>query len=180
MLIAAGILCLLVGLAWWWWSRIGDKAYDQGHSLGILQGNLQYLGSRIGYRLDEEKGLEAFVADYTDGVAQGKLPHSLEWNRTVFVSEPRSLPPSIMFSDAVERERAKTDKHQAEFAQECEKWRKAGISMWYVLGSIQQDNAQKDVKALLFNLYEQHKKPVDGLTSELGTRDSEAVSRFRQ
>ena len=180
MLIAVGILCVIVGIGWWWLSRIGDTAYDQGRSLGILEGHLQYLGSRMGYSLDEEKGLETFMADYADGVAQERLPQSLEWNRTIFAHRPGSIPPSLLFRDAMKRQHAKNVKYEEGFALECEKWRKAGIAMWYILGSIQQENARDDVKALLFNLYEQHKKPVNGLTLEMGSRDYAAVARFRK
>ena len=43
--------------------------------------------------------------------------------------------------------------------------------MWYMMGTMGQADAQEELKAALYDLYEKHGKSVDGLRAELGDRD---------
>ena len=49
--------------------------------------------------------------------------------------------------------------------------RAVATAMWYVMGTMGQADAQEELKAALYDLYEKHGKPVDGLRDELGDRD---------
>ena len=154
MLLALGIILALAGLAWWWWTRITDRAFAQGKSLGNLEGYTQYLGSRIGCNLEDEQGLEAFLQVYQEKVASSELPESPELRRAVFKSDPEDT----------------LGRHD----RDCEKWRAAGIAMWYVMGEMHQGRSQEQLKQRLYYLYERHGKPVDGLRAETGESDRAA------
>ncbi|MYC30123.1 MAG: hypothetical protein F4X65_08555 [Chloroflexi bacterium] len=180
LLIFGGIICLVVGMGWWLWNRTMDKAWEKGKSLGLVQGTLQYLGTRIGCSLEDDAGLQDFLEVYQKKVLDRSLPESSEWNRTVFEPQPRSLPPTTMFIESVERAHTKNVEAEAEFMLECERWRKAGIAMWYVMGGMRQKGAQAEIKEILFNLYERHGYALDGLTVEMGARESVAEERFRK
>ncbi len=154
MLLAIGIICTLAGLAWWWWTRMTDRAYDRGKSLGALEGYTRYLGRRIGCNLEDDEGLQDFMEMYEEKVSGSKLPESPELRRTVFKPDPEDTP----------------SMHE----QDCEKWRVAGIAMWYVMGAMHQGSSQERLKEILYNLYEKHGEPLDVLKAELGDRDRSA------
>ena len=155
MILALGIICIVAGLAWWWWTRITDRAFAQGKSLGNLEGYTQYLGSRIGCNLEDEEGLEVFLQMYREKVTSSELPESPELRRTVFRSDPEDT----------------LGTHD----RDCEKWRAAGIAMWYAMGEMHQGGSQEKLKQRLYDLYERHGKPVDGLRAEMGDRDRAAL-----
>ena len=60
----------------------------------------------------------------------------------------------------------------------CERWRVAATAMWYVMGTMSRADAQEELKAALYDLYEKHGKSVDGLRAELGDRDQAARQGF--
>ena len=150
MLLAIGIMLALAGLAWWW-TRIMDRAYEQGKSLGDLQGCTQFLGRLIGCNLEGEEGLEAFLQMYQEKVASSELPESPELGREVFKPDPQD-------TDSTYDER-------------CERWRAGGIAMWYVVGTMHQGSWQEELKQRPYDLYERHGKPIDGLRAKKGERD---------
>ena len=131
-----------------------DRAYEQGKSLGNLEGYTQYLGKLIGCNLEGEEGLEVFLQVYRDKIASSELPGSPELGRTVFRSDPEDT----------------FGRHD----RDCEKWRVAGIAMWYVMGEMHQGSSQEELKQRLYDLYEGHGKCVDGLRAEMGDRDRAA------
>ena len=154
-----------------------DKAREKGKSLGLVEGTLQHLGSRIGCSLEDDDGLQDFLKVYQRKVLDRVLPESPEWHRTVFKPRQRRLPTTMMFRESIARAHAKNMEVEAEFMLECELWRKAGIAMWYVMGEMRQEGTQAELKEILFNLYERHGYPLDGLALEMGTRDSTAEKR---
>ena len=114
----------------------------------------EYLGSRTGCNLEDEEGLEAFLQAYRDKIANSELPESPELGRTVFRAGPED----------------RFGKHD----RDCEKWRAAGIAMWYVMGEMHQGSSQEELKQRLYDLYERHGKPTHGLRAEMGERNEAA------
>ena len=154
IILAVVIICALAGLAWlarWWWCRILVRAFDRGYSLGLLRGCTQRLGRRTGCNLEDYGGLRDFMDMYEERVANSELPESPELRRTVFRPDPDGTPRM--------HERL------------CERLRVAATAMWYVMGTMGQADAQEELKAALYDLYEKHGKSVDGLRDELGDRD---------
>ena len=95
---------------------------------------------------------------YEERVSKSQLPESTELRRTVFRPEPEDTPWM--------HERL------------CERLRVAATAMWYVMGTMGQADAQEELKAALYDLYEKHGKSVDGLRAELGDRDQAASQGF--
>ena len=84
---------------------------------------------------------------YEERVSKSQLPESPELRRTVFRPDPEGTPRM--------------------YERLCERLRVAATAMWYVMGTMGQADAQEELKAALYDLYEKHGKSVDGLKQEL-------------
>ena len=132
IILAVVNICALAGLAWlarWWWRRILVRAFDRGYSLGFLRGCTQRMERRTGWNLEDYGRLRDFLDMYEERVAGSELPESPELRRTAFRPEREGTP--------------RMDERL------CERLRVASTTMWYVMGTMGQADAQEELKAAL-------------------------------
>ena len=159
MLTIIGAILTLAGLIWLVYNHIRDPWIALGVSLGSLNGTLTVVGRHIGRPLETQQGREQFVRECRELIRKRDLPHSLELEKQVFVSQ------DILW-------------------EEFETTRQAAVAMWLIIEGtgceLYQAEIREPLRELyrteiresLYDLYLANRKSTAGLETLLGPRKS--------